>query len=362
MYTPEGAATAREGPESRILAIKVTGLHHCGLRVPPAAAEAVARFYGEVLGLPSDPGRPDLPGIPGAWLDAGEQAQLHLMGVEGRVKDLGGGIDPSEPHVALAVADLAAAAAELTRLGVDFRAQRGRGPQPDQLFLRDPAGHLVELHEAGRCRCSSRARQAEPAGYQRVHGAVMFADMRGFTTVSERLAPDCVADLLNEYFALLTDITLQHEGEVFHLAGDGLMAGFGVPASRPDAERLAVDCAREMLSRFTGLAAGWRARLGVETGLGIGINAGEVVVGQVGSPRHHSYTLIGDTVNVASRLSQRARAGEALFSASVERALDGQRPLLSILALPALQLRGRSSPVDIFCIPAAERLDLGSAV
>jgi adenylate cyclase len=170
-----------------------------------------------------------------------------------------------------------------------------------------------------------------------------------------------VAGLLNEYFALLTDITASHDGDVFHLAGDGLMAGFGLPAERPDAARLAVSCAREMLERFAGLAVAWRRRLGVETGLGIGINAGEVVVGQVGSARHHSYTLIGDTVNVAARLSQRARAGEALFSASVQRALDGARLPVSILALPSLQLRGRSSPVDIFCIPAAERLDFRPA-
>ena len=344
------------------MTIKVVGLHHCGVRVAPQAADAVARFYADVFGLAADPGRPEVPGVPGRWLDAGEHAQLHLIGVEGRLMDLGGGVDPSEPHVAFAVPDVAAARAELERLGVDYRELRGvAGPGSEQLFLRDPAGNLIELHEAGACRCSARTRQEAPAGYLRVHGAVMFADMRGFTTISERLAPDAVAGLLNEYFALLSDITVQHEGEVFHLAGDGLMAGFGVPSQRPDAERLAVSCAREMLGRFTGLADAWRSRLGVETGLGIGINAGEVVVGQVGSPRHHSYTLIGDTVNVAARLSQRARAGEALFSASVQRALDGQRLSWAVLQLPSLQLRGRSCPVDIFCLPAEERLDLRPA-
>lgn len=344
------------------MAIQVLGLHHCGVRVAPEATDAVARFYGEVFGLTADAGRPDVPGVPGRWLDAGEHAQLHLIGVTGRLLDLGGGVDPSEPHVAFAVPDIAAARAELERLGVEYRAFRGAaGRGPEQLFLRDPAGNLVELHEAGTCRCTARDRQAAGSGYQRVHGAVMFADMRGFTTIAERLAPDTVAGLLDEYFALLTEITVQHEGEVFHLAGDGLMAGFGVPEERPDAARLAVSCARDMLVRFTGLAAAWRRRLGVETGLGIGINAGEVVVGQVGSRRHRSYTLIGDTVNVAARLSQRARAGEALFSASVQRALDGQRPPVTVLRLPSLQLRGRSCPVDIFCLPAEERLDLRPA-
>jgi adenylate cyclase len=82
-----------------------------------------------------------------------------------------------------------------------------------------------------------------------------------------------------------------------------------------------------------------------------------VIAGNVGSAAHRSYTLIGDTVNVASRLSQRARAGEALFSAGVRANLDDGEDY-PLLELPALQLRGRAAPVQIYCLPAAERLDL----
>jgi len=231
------------------------------------------------------------------------------------------------------------------------------GPGSEQVFLRDPAGNLVELHQVGSCRCTAASRAGEQPGYTRVWSAVMFADMRGFTGISERLSPTDVVPLLNEYFSLLTDIAVGHGGTVLNLAGDGLMAGFGVPRERLDAPDRAVDSAREMLDQFGQLAADWKRRLGIDTGLGIGINAGEVIAGNVGSRNYTSYTVIGDTVNVAARLSQRARAGEALFSSSVKRSLDEHGHQVPVIELPALQLRGRAEPVEIYCIPARERID-----
>ena len=344
--------------------IKVVDLHHHAIRVPPSQQEAdrARDFYAQVLGLKPDPGRPDIAGVPGHWINSGAHAQIHLMGAEGRLMDLGLDIDPSAPHVALAVADIAEARAELTRLGIDYRVLQGVvGPGSEQVFLKDPAGNLVELHQVGSCRCTAASRSGEPTGYTRVRSAVMFADMRGFTSISERLSPTDVVPLLNEYFGLLTEITVNHGGTVFNMAGDGLMVGFGVPKEQVDAPERAIDTAREMLSKFTGLAASWKRRLGIDTGLGIGINAGEVIAGNVGSAAYMSYTIIGDTVNVASRLSQRARAGEALFSGVVKRSLDERGRALPIMELPALQLRGRASPVEIFCIPAEQRVDFRPA-
>lgn len=192
----------------------------------------------------------------------------------------------------------------------------------------------------------------------RAHAAVMFADMRGFTSISEQLPPAQVVELLNEFFACLTSITFEYDGTVFNMAGDSLMVGFGVPVEQSDGAQRAVLAARQMLTKFQVLADRWKVRHNIETGLGIGINVGEVIAGNIGSPAYMNYTIIGDTVNVASRLGQRARAGEMLFSDAVKKALDETGFDVEALALPPLILRGRSTPIDIFCVPSAERVDL----
>lgn len=189
--------------------------------------------------------------------------------------------------------------------------------------------------------------------------AVMFADMRGFTAMAERLQPAEVFGLLNEFFALLTGIAVRHNGTVFNIAGDCLMVGFGVPEPQKDSGIQALRAAREMLSSFAEVAEQWHRRLGVQTGLGIGINEGEVVAGYIGSQPYQNYTLIGDTVNIAARLGQRARAGEVLFSNSLKVMLDpAAEEEIAVLALPPLVLRGRSNPVDIFCMPMQRRLEI----
>lgn len=192
----------------------------------------------------------------------------------------------------------------------------------------------------------------------RANAAVMFADMRGFTSISEQLAPSQVVELLNEFFASLTSITFEYDGTVFNMAGDSLMVGFGVPVEQFDGAQRAVLAARQMLEKFNALADKWKAQHNIETGLGIGINVGEVIAGNVGSPAYMNYTIIGDTVNVASRLGQRARAGEMLFSEAVKKALDAGGFDVEALALPPLILRGRSNPIDIFCVPSSNRVDL----
>ena len=193
----------------------------------------------------------------------------------------------------------------------------------------------------------------------RAHAAVMFADMRGFTGIAEKLAPPQVFELLNEFFAALTAAAFRYDGTVFNMAGDSLMVGFGVPIAQEDGGALALRAAREMLSGFAELAERWRCRYGIDTGLGIGINQGEVVAGNLGSEQYMNYTLIGDTVNIAARLSQRARAGEVLFSNALKLSLNGEvDSTIPMLALPPLTLRGRSNPIEIFCVPIDKRIGL----
>jgi catechol 2,3-dioxygenase-like lactoylglutathione lyase family enzyme len=144
------------------MAIKALELHHHGIRVGPSEAEVekTRRFYEEVLGLSPDPGRPHIPSINGYWMDVGGTAQIHLMGVSGLSKFAQGpDKDPSYPHVALAVPDIQEARKELDRLGVEYFFTRGIvGPESEQIFLRDPAGNMIELHQIGTCRCNSAMR------------------------------------------------------------------------------------------------------------------------------------------------------------------------------------------------------------
>jgi adenylate cyclase len=202
----------------------------------------------------------------------------------------------------------------------------------------------IEASEPPRPRASTSTR-----------AAVMFADMRGFTSMAERLGPGDTLGVLNEYFSMLAEIAFRHDVTIFNMSGDSLMVGYGVPVEQQDSPARAVRTASEMLSGFRELARQWRDRFDIHVGLGIGINDGEVLTGDVGSPQYMSYTMIGDTVNVAARLSQRARAGEVLFSGSVKRALDARGYDVGAVALPPLTLRGRSGPVDIYCVPLGER-------
>lgn len=202
-------------------------------------------------------------------------------------------------------------------------------------------------------------------GARTIIATVLFADMRGYTHLAERLPPASVVPLLDEFFGVLAGATAAHGGRVFHMAGDGMMAGFGVEDSGRQSAREALAAGRAMLRRFAPVAARWRSEHSIVTGVGIGLHMGEVALGFLGPPGRKAVTLVGDTANVAARLCSRARAGEVLFSCSVAAALvaDGQVAGARIgpipfLQLPQFELRGRSGLLDIWCMPALERLAL----
>ncbi|MGC1520761.1 MAG: adenylate/guanylate cyclase domain-containing protein [Steroidobacteraceae bacterium] len=210
---------------------------------------------------------------------------------------------------------------------------------------------------------------------------VLFADLRGYTGMAERLSASRVLPLLDEFQRTLAAATERYGGTVFHLAGDGMMAGFGVAEESGNGAREALAAGHAMLKEFAPIAARWRSELEIDAGIGVGLHSGEVAVGVLGPPRRKTTTLVGDTVNVAARLCSRARAGEVLFSCTVAAALDsdvqaagngveaardagasraavpaaGAAPFLQ---LPQFELRGRRCPIDIWCVPAPERLAL----
>jgi len=195
---------------------------------------------------------------------------------------------------------------------------------------------------------------------------VLFADLRGYTGMAEKLAPLHLATLLDEFFGALTVVAELHGGRVYHTAGDSLMAGFGLSDPNNDGTEAALATGRAMLVTFARLAERWRHTDQVEAGLGIGLHLGEVALARFGPPERRIETLVGDTANVAARLCSRARAGEVLFSCSV--ATSVQRRALNsgligsegraFLQLPRFEMRGRREPLDIWCIPAGERESL----
>jgi adenylate cyclase len=193
------------------------------------------------------------------------------------------------------------------------------------------------------------------AGAATVRGTVLFADLRGYTALAERLSPLSVVALLEEFFSLLADAVEGGQGTVFHSAGDSIMAGFGLSELDAEPVRCAVAAGRRIVASFAPVSERWQRRVGVATGVGVGLHVGELALAELGPAHFRRRTLIGDTVNVAARLCQRARAGEVLLSASVAEALDGSATG-DVIALPALTLRGRGMPVPIYCVPARERI------
>lgn len=196
-------------------------------------------------------------------------------------------------------------------------------------------------------------------------GTVLFADLRGYVSMAERLAPTYLATLLDEFFSVLTVSVEMHGGEVYHTAGDALMAGFGLAEPQADGAFAALGAGRDMLKRFGDLAQRWQQEAQIEAGLGVGLHLGEVALATFGPPSRRVATLVGDTPNVAARLCSRARAGEVLFSCAVAASLQARTltqtnasastDIAAFLQLPKYELRGRREPLDIWCIPAGRR-------
>ncbi len=134
--------------------------------------------------------------------------------------------------------------------------------------------------------------------------SVLMADIRGFTALASRLPAKEVVALLNDYFGVMTEVITTHHGSVNKFMGDGLLAVFGAPMSHLENQANSVLAAVDMLGALDAINERWSGRLGQTIAIGVGINTGEVVVGNVGSAARVDYTVIGDTVNVASRIEE----------------------------------------------------------
>jgi len=177
--------------------------------------------------------------------------------------------------------------------------------------------------------------------------SVMFADIRGFTQFSEHTEPSRVVEVLNEYFTRVTDVILDHDGMIDKYIGDAVMAVFGVPISKDDDAGNAVRSAIQIQRLVAEMNRDAAARGWPELAVGIGINTGMVTAGNIGSPRRLDYTVVGDAVNIASRLMDDATGGQILISQPTAEDLG---PEFQLARLRARRVRGRSEPVQIFSV------------
>lgn len=174
---------------------------------------------------------------------------------------------------------------------------------------------------------------------------VLFADIRGFTTISEHAPPEKIVNLLNKYFSAVTDIIFAHGGTLDKYLGDGLMALFGAPNATPEDARNAISAAVAMQRRVIGINQELREEGYPEIGVGIGMHTGEATVGYIGSERRSEYTAVGDTINTAARLESNSRAGEILISDATAKAA---RSRYKLLPRDPITVKNRVQPVVLW--------------
>ena len=174
---------------------------------------------------------------------------------------------------------------------------------------------------------------------------VLFADIRGFTALSERENPEKIVGLLNRYFSAMSEIIFEHGGTLDKYIGDGLMAIFGAPTATPQDADNALWTAIEMQRRVQSLNQELRAEGYSPFEIGIGLHTGVATVGYIGSDRRSEFTAIGDTVNLASRLESNAESGQILISEATAKAAE--KPY-SLLMQNPLQVKNRTQPVSLF--------------
>jgi len=201
-------------------------------------------------------------------------------------------------------------------------------PQVAERMMRDPS--LVKL------------------GGRKAVLTMFFSDIRGFTSMSETLPPDEVAGLLQEYFTEMTGIVFRHGGTLDKFIGDAIMVFFGDPVPMEDHAERAVRMALEMREAMERLKERWRVQGRRTFDPGIGINTGEVFVGNTGSAQRVSYTVLGDNVNLAARLEANAKAAQILISRATRDAIPDLEAKFVVEPLDPIMVKGKAQPVEIW--------------
>ena len=190
--------------------------------------------------------------------------------------------------------------------------------------------------------------QAMELGGRTIWATVLFADVRDFTSLSERVPAEAVVRLLNTYMSRMSAVLTEYGGFLDKFIGDGIMAFFE-PQDETDNEAFrAVACARAMRRELSEMNEECAFPEGQTVAMGIGINSGEVVAGNIGSPDRMDFTLIGDNVNLAARLESNAKPGQVLVSTSTVRRLAG---LVPTEYFDTIIVKGKAEPVEVHQVP-----------
>ncbi len=174
---------------------------------------------------------------------------------------------------------------------------------------------------------------------------IFFSDIRGFTPMTENMAPDAVAELLGEYFNEMVEIVFRHGGTLDKFIGDAIMALWGAPIATADDADKAMQAAIDMQRALVPLNEHWKATGKPEIAIGIGINFGEVFAGNIGSEQRMEYTVLGDAVNTASRLCSNAGRGEIMISEPFFQRLKSSP---GVESRDPIKVKGKSRPVPIY--------------
>ncbi len=182
----------------------------------------------------------------------------------------------------------------------------------------------------------------------KVELTVLFSDIRGFTTMSENAPPEKIVEMLNIHFTIMADIILKHNGTIDKYIGDAIMAFWGAPVKTTDHAEEAVLAGKEMIEALEQVNATLRERgLDMEVKIGVGINTGVATIGEIGSEKKKNYTIVGDTVNLASRLESITKEYKSplIFS---EYTYEKIKDKIDCAQLGNVKVKGREQPVNIY--------------
>jgi len=193
-------------------------------------------------------------------------------------------------------------------------------------------------------------------GGEKKEVAILFADIRGFTSFAETTTAERVVEVLNECFQDITEAIFRNQGTFDKYIGDCILAFYGAPISDGHDLQRALQTAIEMQQRFTALSHRWTVPAMRNLGLGIGVHIGEVVVGNIGSQKLMDYTIIGDNVNIAQRLEQVALGGQIVISQAVYERANGY---VQSSSMPPVSLKGKRAPVTAYLLEGLKGVAVG---